>query len=179
MGHSVKNKKSDTVATIRRYTSEDLESCRVLWVELTDWHRRIYQSPSIGGPDPGRHFDEHLSRVGPEHIWVAEADGRVVGMSGLIPSEAEAELEPLVVSESHRGLGIGRQLAEAVIEAARESGARQLKVRPVGRNEPAIQFFHELGFDIMGHIELFMDFGPVSRQDWRYGERMAGRDFRV
>ena len=114
MRHSVKNKKSDAVATIRRYKPEDLESCRALWVELTEWHRHIYQSPSIGGPDPGRYFDEHLSRVGPEHVWVAQLDGRIVGMSGLIPSEAEAELEPLVVSESHRGLGIGRQLAEAV-----------------------------------------------------------------
>ena len=179
MGHSVKNKKSDTVATIRRYKPEDLESCRALWVELTDWHRRIYQSPSIGGLDPGRHFDEHLSRVGPEHIWVAEADGRVVGMSGLILGEEEAELEPLVVSESHRGLGIGRQLVEPVIEAARQAEVHHLKVRPVARNESGIRFFHELAFDIIGHIELFMELSPVSGQEWREEERIAGRDFRV
>ena len=88
-------------------------------------------------------------------------------------------MEPLVVSEPYRGLGIGRQLAEAVIEAARTRGMPQLKVRPVARNEPAIRFFHKLGFDILGHMELFMDFGPAERQIWKLGERMAGRDFRV
>ncbi|MFQ5950893.1 MAG: GNAT family N-acetyltransferase [Candidatus Geothermarchaeales archaeon] len=179
MRHVVRSKNADTIAAIRRYKPGDIEWCRALWVELTEWHRQIYQSPSIGGPDPGRHFDAHLSRVGPEHVWVAELDGRVVGMAGLIPGREEAELEPLVVSESHRGLGIGRQLAEAVIKAAREGGVRQLKVRPVSRNETAIRFFHKLGFDILGQVELFMDLGPVGSREWRYEERMAGRDFRV
>jgi GNAT superfamily N-acetyltransferase len=172
-------RRTDTPITIRPYRPEDLESCRDLWVELTEWHRHIYQSPGIGGPDPGRHFDEHLNHVGPEHVWVAEVDARVVGLAGLIPGEEEAELEPLVVSAPYRGLGIGRQLAETVIEAARTRGVGQLRVRPVARNELAIRFFHELGFDILGHIELFMDFGPVERQVWKSGERMAGRDFRV
>lgn len=175
----MENQSTDPSITIRPYRPEDLESCRALWVELTEWHRHIYQSPGIGGPEPGRHFDEHLNRIGPEHIWVADAGGRVVGLAGLIPGEEEAELEPLVVSEPYRGLGIGRQLATAVIAAARARGVHQLKVRPVARNESAIRFFHELGFDILGHIELFMDFGPADRQLWKPGERMAGRDFSV
>ncbi len=175
----MEDKSADTSITIRLYKPEDLQSCRALWVELTEWHRYIYQSPGIGGLDPGSHFDEHLNRVGPEHIWVAEVSGRAVGLAGLIPGEGEAELEPLVVSEPYRGLGIGRQLAEAVIEAARTRGVHQLKVRPVARNEPAIRFFHKLRFDILGQIELFMDFGPADRQIWKRGEQIASRDFRM
>lgn len=175
----MEDKKTDKEITIRFYKPEDLESCRALWVELTEWHRYIYQSPGIGGPDPGRHFDEHLDQVGPEHIWVADVGGRIVGLAGLITSEGEGELEPMVVSEAYRGLGIGRQLSEVVVEAARNSGVRQLKVRPVARNELAIKFFHKLGFDILGHIELFMDFGPEDRQVWKSGEQIAGRDFKV
>jgi L-amino acid N-acyltransferase YncA len=76
-------------------------------------------------------------------------------------------------------MGIGRQLAEAVIAAARARGVHQLSVRPVARNAPAIQIFHQLGFDILGRIELFMDFGPADRQVWKPGERLAGREFRV
>ena len=171
--------REDTLATIRPYRPEDLESCRALWMELTEWHRTIYRSPGIGGPNPGLHFDEHLNRVGPEHIWVAEVDAQVVGLAGLIPVEGEAELEPLVVSEPYRGHGIGRQLTEAVITAARTRGFHQIKVRPVARNQPAIQFFHEMGFDTLGHIELFMDLGSANSQVWRLGERMADRDFRV
>jgi N-acetylglutamate synthase-like GNAT family acetyltransferase len=173
------DKKVDTAITIRRYRPEDLESCRVLWVELTKWHRHIYQSPDIGGSDPGRHFDEHLSRVSPEDIWVAEVGGQVVGLVGLILGENDAELDPLVVSTSYRGRGIGRQLAKAAIETARAAGVHQLTVRPVARNEQAIRFFHELGFDILGHIDLFMDFAPTDRQSWRSGERVAGKDFRL
>ena len=172
-------RRTDIPITIRPYRPEDLASCRALWVELTEWHRHIYQSPGIGGADPSLHFDEHLNRVGPEHIWVAEVSGQLVGLAGLIPGEGEAELEPLVVSGPYRGLGIGRQLTEAVIKAARTRGVGQLRVRPVARNELAIRFFHQLGFDILGQIELFMDFGPVERQVWQLGERMAGKDFRV
>lgn len=172
-------KRANPPINIRPYKPDDLESSRALWVQLTEWHRYIYQSPGIGGEDPGRQFDEHINRVGPENIWVAEADAKVVGLAGLIPGEGEAELEPLVVNESYRGLGIGRQLAEAVITAAQVRGSHQLKVRPVARNKPAIRFFHEMGFDILGHIELFMDLGSASRQVWKLGERLAGKDFRV
>ncbi len=174
-----KKEKSPQPATIRHYRPDDLAACRALWVTLTEWHRQIYQSPGIGGTDPGRHFDEHLQKVGADNIWVAEAGGQVVGLTGLIPGEGEAELEPLVVCETHRGLGIGRQLAATIVEAARSRGTGQLTVRPVGRNAQAIQFFHAMGFGVLGHIELFMDFAPPERQGWRAGEQLAGRSFRV
>jgi GNAT superfamily N-acetyltransferase len=112
-------------------------------------------------------------------MWVAELEGRVVGMAWLISREQEAELEPLVVSEPFRGRGIGRQLVEAVIEAVRGSELRQLTVRPVARNDLAIRFFHGLGFDVLGQVELFIDLSPPHDQRWRAGERLAGRDFRV
>lgn len=175
----MKSKRSNNIAIIRPYKTEDLESGKSLWVELTEWHRAIYESPNIGGSDPGRQFDEHLSRVGPEHVWIAEIVGRVVGLAGLILGEGEAELEPLVVSEPYRGLGIGRQLTEAVITAVRKQGVRQIKVRPAARNMAAIQFFHEMGFDILGQIELFMELDSTSRQIWKPGEQLAGKDFRV
>lgn len=84
-----------------------------------------------------------------------------------------------MVSEAHRGMGIGPELAETVVAAARQGGVRQLKVQPVTRNARAIRFFHEMGFDILEHVELCMDFGGEEGQVWRSGERMAGREFRV
>lgn len=164
---------------IRGYEPRDLEDCRRLWLELTEWHRTIYDSPQIGGENPGLFFDEHLHHVGSSNIWVAVVDGKVVGLTGLILEDEEAELEPLVVTGELRGLGIGRRLAETIINQARKVGVNQLKVRPVGRNDKAIQFFHALGFNILGHIELFQEFRPEKQNIWRDRETLAGRKFRV
>ncbi|MCP4361412.1 MAG: GNAT family N-acetyltransferase [Chloroflexi bacterium] len=164
---------------IRHYKPGDLEACRYLWFELTDWHRDLYNSPTIGGENPGLLFDEHLTLVGADNIWVAEVDGNVVGLTGLISDVDEPELEPIVVNSSYRGLGIGRRLIETVMEAARQKGVRQLKVRPVGRNEQAIQFFHEQGFNVIGHIELFQDINAANQDVWRDGEKLAGKNFKV
>jgi len=167
----------DTQATIRTYVDTDLMACRRLWVELTEWHRTIYESPSIGGDRPELQFDALLDDVGPERIWLAELEGEVVGLTGLVLEGDQGELEPLVVSPEARGNGIGRMLAERVIQKARARGVRQLSVRPVGRNASAIGFFHHLGFDIIGQIELFIDLTGHDR--WRSGEQVAGRPFRV
>jgi len=36
----------------RKYRSSDIEQCRSLWKELTEWHRIIYKDPTIGGENP-------------------------------------------------------------------------------------------------------------------------------
>ena len=165
------------VASVRPFESRDTDACRRLWEELTEWHRQIFDSPEIGGDDPGRAFDEHLAQIGPENVWVAEFEGQVVGLVGLIPG-TEPELEPIVVTAQHRHRGVGRLLAAAVITAARERGARTVQVRPVGRNVEAIRFFHEMGFDILFQLELGMDLVDRGREVWVRGERLAERDFR-
>ena len=172
---------SDRVAPVevRNYRRADLAACRLLWVELTEWHRQIYGSPEIGGADPARKFDEHLERVGAKRIWLATIDGEVVGMVGVIQTEDEIELEPIVVSEQWRGRGIGRQLAERVVAEARADGMGQLLARPVARNAAAIRFFHDLGFDALGQLELVLDFRPAPDQVWRPGATIADRDLRV
>ena len=165
------------MASIRQFEQRDADACRRLWVELTEWHRHIFASSEIGGADPGRAFDDHLAKVGHENLWVADDGGEVVGLAGLIPG-VESELEPVVVAASHRRRGVGRLLAEAVVNAARERGARSIQVRPVGRNVDAVRFFHGLGFDILFQLELGMDLVDRGRDMWVPGEQVAGREFR-
>lgn len=165
-------------ATIRPYAKDDLDACRALWIELTHWHRTIYENDAIGGDDPGAQFDEHLGHVGPGNLWVAEDDGRVVGLAGLIVEEREGEIEPVVVRADHRGHGIGRRLAETVIDAARARGLRRIKVRPVARNERAVRFFRSLGLDVVAHVELFTDLVPRPDVTWTRGPTIGGAPFR-
>ena len=162
--------------TIRPYEDGDLAACRTLWAELTQTHRDLYDDQSFGGDDPGRGFDHYLAEDRPERLWVAEADGGVVGLAGLLVTDDHAELEPIVVADAARGRGTGRALAEAVVAAARDLGFPRVRVRPVGRNTEAIRFFHALGFDVLGRVDLRIDLEPWPREP---GERIADRDFSV
>lgn len=166
-----------TAFTIRPYQPDDIAECRMLWSELTQHHRDIYDDPNIGGDTPGQFFDAHLARVGPEHIWVAQQDGHVIGLVGLIVEEQEAELEPLIVLPHHRHKGVGRALARHTIATAQQMGLRYLSVRPVARNEDSIAFFYEAGFQILGHLEMFADMRSNKESAWRRGPELFGHSF--
>lgn len=115
--------------TVRPYGSQDLEQCRALWLELVQCHRDLYVDPSIGGLTPGLQFDHHVSRVGPKCVWVAEREGRVVGMVALIASGEEAEIDPLIVSANYRSHGIGQALLERATWEATAMAVRYLEVK--------------------------------------------------
>lgn len=165
-----------TEIMIRQYQEDDLESCRSLWVELTQRHRDIYEDQSIGGEEPGLHFDKHLSRVGTENIWVAEHDGEVVGMVGLMRGDDD-EIEPIVVASEYRNKGVGSKLLEHAISKARELGMTYLSIRPVARNPEAITLFYRTGFKTLGHIEMVMDLQAKPRIKWKPGPEFFGHSF--
>jgi len=161
---------------VRRYQESDLERCRGLWRELTEWHREIYQDSTIGGEHPENYFDKHLAKVGPEQLWVAEHNAKVVGLIGLTSGlYDEVEVEPLIVSRAYRGKGVGKQSIQTVIAEARRRGLRSLNVSPVGRNIKAIQFLHNQGFKNLGCIQLFID---LIDHKWKDGPELFGCKFK-
>jgi GNAT superfamily N-acetyltransferase len=162
---------------VRDYADGDYRACRALWTELTDYHRRIYGDPAIGGDDPGAGFDGYLAM--PQRIgsWVAESHGRVVGLTGLLDRGTSGEVEPVVVTEAVRDQGIGRQLISRVVEQALARGYEYLAIRPVARNVAAVRRFHAAGFRTLGgHIDLTMDLAP-RRHEWLPGASLHGLDF--
>lgn len=160
---------------IRAYEPGDLDACRALWCELTEHHREIYADPGIGGEEPGSHFDAYLAHAHFVAAWVAEVDGKIVGLTGLLLGEDGAEIEPVVVSRVARRKGIGSALVEYVIAQARERGERSLSIRPVARNATAIQQFVRAGFSVVGRIELFQSLEP-SQREWTSGVTIHGHD---
>jgi GNAT superfamily N-acetyltransferase len=141
---------------------------------LTEWHREIYDDPTIGGEHPEDYFDKHLAKVGPDRLWVAVRNSLVVGLAGLIVEGNEAEIEPLIVTKAYRDKGVGKQLIETVISEARQIGVRLLNIKPVARNMKTIAFLHKQGFKNLGFIELFMDF---SNYPWKPGPEIFGCKF--
>ena len=155
--------------TIREYRDSDLRVCRSLWAELTERHRLIYDDQTIGGADPGSGIEDYLRNPGRHATWVAEADGQVVGMTGLIVRGTEAEIEPAVVTAACRSRGIGRALVARAVDEAKRIGIRFLSVRPVARNVEAVSFLISCGFGIVGHIDLFQDLAPSRGRQWKDG----------
>lgn len=167
----------DSQVIVRAYAEGDHGACRSLWAELTEYHRGIYGDPSIGGDDPGAGFGDYLATPERTGSWVAESRGRVVGLTGLLDRGTSGEVEPVVVTGSARGQGIGRMLIGRVVEEARARGYEYLAIRPVARNVAAIRRFHAAGFRALGgHVDLTMDLGD-RRHQWLPGASLHDLDF--
>ena len=154
---------------IRHYKKSDYETCYNLWVELTKYHQEIYEDSSIGGEDLGQGFIEHLKEHGDESIWIAEVDKKIVGLIGLIVRGKAAEVEPIIVNSLYRKRGIGSKLLQFIINHTSEKNLKYLSIRPVARNLTAFKIFYEKGFNITGHIELFMDLKNKESEKWKKG----------
>lgn len=163
---------------IRDYRDSDAEACRSLWGELAQHHAEIYEDPSIAGDDPGRGFEPYMDNTQLKGIWVAEVENQVVGCAGLIIYGENAEIEPVIVSSTYRGKDIGTALVSQIVKVAKNSKVRFLCVRPVARNTEAIHLFTRLGFNLVGHVELFQDLSQSSERQWKSGIVLHGSKLR-
>jgi GNAT superfamily N-acetyltransferase len=97
-----------------------------------------------------------LSRL-PEHAtFVAELDGRVVGLVGAYMDYAleingsYGRLMGLVVDESFRGRGVGKRLLEWIEGWLRDRGATRLTLTSGKQRTEAHKFYRRLGYDETG-----------------------------
>lgn len=128
--------------------------------EPADLDSLIYLLAALFAIEEDFIFDESRQRrgltlmLGNERgcVLVAEAEGQVVGMcSGqLLISTAEGGLsllvEDVVVHERWRGLGVGRQLIEAISDWARANKVSRLQLLADRNNIPALDFYRSLGW---------------------------------
>jgi phosphinothricin acetyltransferase len=94
----------------------------------------------------------------PEHRFVAERDGLVVGWIALVPVsprecyEGVAEVSAYV-AEGARGEGVGTALLAAVIESAECGGIWTLETGVFPENEPSLLLLQRFGFRVVGTRE--------------------------
>jgi N-acetylglutamate synthase-like GNAT family acetyltransferase len=102
-------------------------------------------------------------------MWVAEdRDDSVVGFVGLLLDGQVGEVEPIVVTASRRGEGIGRALLARVGDEARRRGLRELSISPRLRNVEGLHCLYAAGFDAAAALRLTMDLSG-RRGRWRDG----------
>ena len=77
--------------------------------------------------------------------------------SGLLDSDdaTRANLYSMWVAPTHRRLGIGRNLVDAIIDWARARSARAILLLVTSNNNGAIKFYQQLGFTLTGRTEPY------------------------
>jgi ribosomal protein S18 acetylase RimI-like enzyme len=134
-----------TPLTIERAASpEDIEAVRGLFLD--------YQE-SLGVDLGFQGFDRELAELPGDYappggrLFVARADATPVACVALRPLDAETcEMKRLFVRPWHRGLGLGRTLAETIISEARSIGYERMRLDTLPSMTEAAGLYERLGF---------------------------------
>ena len=103
--------------------------------------------------------DDWVARVaqwssGTSTTYLALDTGRACGIaSGMLDQSdpSRAHLLSMWVAPTHRRMGIGRSLVEAVLAWARAKNVQTMQLLVTSNNDPAIQFYRRLGFTLTGN----------------------------
>ncbi len=94
-------------------------------------------------------------------VLLAQISDEIVGTAALIKSsDTFFELAKMAVDEKHQGKQIGKKLAIAAIEKAREMGAKQLFLESNRKLTPALNLYKSVGFR-----EVKLRDSPYERAD--------------
>jgi N-acetylglutamate synthase-like GNAT family acetyltransferase len=105
------------------------------------------------------------------YIWMAEADGEIVGSAGLALEEPGVyELVKMTVASAYQGQGISRLLIERCLYKARELGARKVTLYSNHQLARAIGLYEKYGFR---HVELVNS--PLETADVRMELELQAR----
>lgn len=122
----------------------DFKSAETLFVEYAD---------SLGFDLSFQGFDEELASLPGDYarpkgcLLLAEYKGQMAGCVAVRQlGEDICEMKRLYVKPEFRGLGIGRALAEAIIEQARKIGYTHMRLDTVPSMEVARELYGSLGF---------------------------------
>lgn len=91
----------------------------------------------------------------PEHRWIAEADGQVVGWTAAGPVSSRdcyagvAETS-VYVAETHRGRGVGKALLRKQVMAADDAGIWTLQTSVFTENRASLALHHSAGYRTVG-----------------------------
>lgn len=131
-----------TQVIIEPYNSDladDFKRISYHWIEkyfgVEDEDRRLLEN----------HNEEIIDKGGT--ILFARYQGQIVGTCALIKYSDELfELAKMGVMEEFQGLKIGRKLAEAILDKARESGAKKVFLESSQQLTAALALYRKLGF---------------------------------
>ncbi len=106
-----------------------------------------------------------LDQIQAGGVFVAEADGIVLGFAAILPrADGDSELDALFVEPDAWRQGVGRALVEYCCSAARSAGAAALHV--IG-NPHAEGFYGACGFSTVGTRQMRFGVGLLRKRALR------------
>ena len=137
--------KATSVQIVPPRDAADLDAVRALFSEYAD---------SLGFSLGYQGFDAELAGLPGKYarpdgaLLLAKVDGVAAGVVALRRLEPGiAEMKRLYVKPAHHGRSIGRKLAEAVVDTARELGYRRLRLDTIaGKMDAAVKLYRSMGF---------------------------------
>ena len=117
-----------------------------IYLQLTGW---LYINHTLKSGDL-KDIEESYMSIQQSHLWVAELNGRVVGMVGLVHEEnferGVYELKRMYVVPSCRGMGIANNLINELISHAKTNRIKLVFLKTTSTLVPAIQLYMKNGF---------------------------------
>lgn len=95
-------------------------------------------------------------------VWVAEADGKLVGYGVALEQPSQHSTLYVVVHPSHRRMGLGSQLLELTLARAHELGSTTILINANERNAASNQFLIYHGFARVGSSGTMNASGAVQ-----------------
>lgn len=137
------------VTLLTPFLPHELDAVRVIFREYAE---------SLGIDLGFQDFETELAQLPGEyapprgHLLLAEVDGAIAGCCALRPLDTAdypnaAEMKRLYVRKAFRGFGLGQQLAEATLDAARLAGYACVLLDTLDDMESARALYGDLGFE--------------------------------
>lgn len=152
-------------------TNEQLDQVRGLMRAFTDWHRQRHLEDIhlIDQYFDAAAFEEELASLPGKYapprgrLLLATQEGSPAGCVALREvDDHSCEMKRMFVYPRFHGKGVGRALAEAVIEEARAIGYRSMLLDTSIRQDEAQALYRRLGFQV---IEPYYEL-PDALRDW-------------
>jgi len=107
-------------------------------------------------------------------VWLAEQDGRALGMVGTRPLGADAAFEicKMYLDRAARGSGLAQQLIETAEAHARERGAERMVLWTDTRFEAAHRFYEKQSYIRQGAVRVLDDLSKSL--EFRYAKPLTG-----
>jgi len=103
-----------------------------------------------------------------DNAWIAERGGLPVGSIFIVRADATtAKLRLLIIDPSARGLGLGRQLADAAIGFARTADYHRITLWTMGMLDAARHIYATAGFTLTDSVQAHEYGRDLVNETWQ------------